>query len=92
MIMSIAPNLTDWLERAESQTRLAALSAAMTLPEMVMVALQVGLMVARWLLETELMRRAQRPQDWGPCPHCGRRLQSKGFQQRQMQTLVGGIA
>ena len=90
--MSIAPNLTDWLEGPESQAHLSALSAATTLPEMVMVALQVGLMVARWLLETELMRRAHRPQDWGQCPHCGRRLHSKGFQQRQMQTLVGGIA
>jgi hypothetical protein len=92
MIMSIAPNLTDWLERPDRQARLSALSAATTLPELVMVALQVGLMVARWLLETELMRRAQRPQDWGQCPHCGSRLHSKGFQHRQMQTLVGGIA
>ncbi|PZU96830.1 MAG: hypothetical protein DCF32_21385 [Leptolyngbya sp.] len=58
---------------------------------MVMVALDVGLMVARWLLETELEHRAQAPQTWPTCPHCGRRLHSKGFQRRQMQTLVGAI-
>lgn len=90
--MSIAPRLSDWLEQPESKDRLAALSAAMTLPGMVMVALQVGLMVARWLLETELTRRAQAPSDWPTCPHCGSRLHSKGFQRRQMQTLVGAIA
>jgi formate dehydrogenase maturation protein FdhE len=90
--MSIAPRLSDWLEQPDSQSRLAALSAATTLPAMVMVALQVGLMVARWLLETELKRRAQAPSEWPTCPHCGSRLHSKGFQRRQMQTLVGAIA
>jgi hypothetical protein len=92
MIMSIAPKLSDWLEQPESQSRLAALSAATPLPAMVMVALHVGLMVARWLLETELNRRAEAPQTWPNCPHCGSRLHSKGFQSRQMQTLVGAIA
>jgi hypothetical protein len=90
--MSIAPRLAEWLEHPDSHSRLAALSAAITLPAMVMVALQVGLMVARWLLETELNRRAQAPSDWPTCPHCGSRLHSKGFQRRQMQTLVGAIA
>jgi len=92
MTMSIAPRLSDWLDQPESKDRLAALSTATPLPAMVMVALQVGLMVARWLLETELTRRAQAPQDWPNCPHCGSRLHSKGFQRRQMQTLVGAIA
>jgi hypothetical protein len=90
--MSIAPRLADWLEQPDCQARLSGLSAAITLPAMVMVALQVGLMVARWLLETELKRRAQAPSDWPTCPHCGSRLHSKGFQRRQMQTLVGAIA
>ncbi len=59
---------------------------------MVMVALQVGLMVARWLLESALKRRAQAPEAWPNCPHCGSRLHSKGLQRRQMQTSVGAIA
>ena len=90
--MSIAPSLSEWLEQPERQARLSALSATTTLPEMVMIALQLGLMVARWLLETELTRQAQAPQAWPVCPHCGSRLHSKGFQRRQMQTLVGAIA
>lgn len=90
--MSIAPQISDWLEQPDSQVQLAALSAATPLPAMVMAALQVGLMIARWLLESELKRRAQAPQAWPTCPHCGRRLHSKGFQRRQMQTLVGAIA
>jgi hypothetical protein len=89
--MSIAPSLSDWLEQPEQQARLSALSTATTLPEMVMVALQLGLMVACWGLETELTRRAQAPQAWMSCLHCGSRLHSKGFQSRQMQTLVGRL-
>jgi hypothetical protein len=92
MTMIIASRLTDWLAQPDCQTRLSALSAATTLPAMVIVALQVGLMVARWLLESEIERRAQAPQAWPNCPHCGSRLHSKGFQRRQIQTLVGAIA
>jgi hypothetical protein len=92
MTTSIAPRLSEWLQQPDCQARLAALSAATPLPAMVMVALQVGLMVSRWLLETELTHRAQAPHEWPNCPHCGCRLHSKGFQRRQMQTLVGAIA
>lgn len=88
----MAPRLSDWLEQPDSEARLATLSTATPLPAMVTVALQVALMVARWLLETELNRRAQVPQEWPNCPHCGSQLHSKGFQLRQMQTLVGAIA
>jgi len=92
MIMSIAPQLTDWLEDPDRQGHLSTVSTATTLPALVMAALHIGLMVARWLLEWELERRAQAPQEWPSCPHCGSRLHSKGFQGRQMQTLVGPIA
>lgn len=90
--MSIAPRLKDWLEEAESQGHLSPLSTATTLPALVMAALHIGLMMARWLLESELEGRAHAPQSWPSCPHCGSRLHSKGFQGRQMQTLVGPIA
>lgn len=91
LVMSIPSHLSDWLEEPNQQAQLSALSTATTLPEMVLVALQLGLALARWLLECDLTRRAQTPQAWGNCPHCGRRLQSKGFQPRQQQTLVGLI-
>lgn len=90
--MSIAPQLSAWLEQPEQQAELSTLSSATTLAEMVLIALQLGLMVARWLLEKDLTRRAQAPQAWEHCPHCGHRLHSKGFQRRQMQTLVGTVA
>lgn len=90
--MSIALQLKDWLEHPDSQACLAELSTATTLPALVITALHIGLMVACWLLETELTRRAQAPQAWPNCPHCGSRLHSKGYQRRQIQTLVGAIA
>lgn len=91
MIMIIAPQLKDWLEQPDRQACLSTLSTATTLPALVMAALHIGLMVARWLLEWELERRAQASQPWPTCPHCGSRLHSKGFQGRRMQTLVGTI-
>lgn len=90
--MSIAHQLSEKLEQPELQGRFLSLSTAPTLAGMVLVALEVGLMIARWVLENELARRAAAPQVWPHCPHCGSRLQSKGFQSRQMETLVGAIA
>ena len=91
LTMSIAPQLSEWLEHPAQQAQLSALSAATTLPEMVLLALQLGLGLARWLLERDLTRRGEAAQSWGTCPHCGHRLHSKGFQRRQLQTLVGPI-
>ena len=47
--------------------------------------------MARCLVEQELENRAQAPTEWPACPHCGRRLHSKGFQPRQMMTWLGVI-
>ncbi len=90
--MSIALQLKHWLEHPDSQACLAELTTATTLPALVIAALHLGLMVACWLLEAELTRRAEAPQAWPNCPHCGSRLHSKGYQRRQIQTLVGAIA
>lgn len=59
---------------------------------MVLIALNLGLMLARWMLEGELERRAQEKSPWPLCVTCGKRLHSKGWEPRQMQTLVGNIA
>lgn len=69
----------------------AAFQSAKSLSAMVWNALQMGLMVARLLLEQALEERAQAPVTWGDCSHCGTRLHSKGWQPRTMQTLVGEI-
>lgn len=90
--MSLTLKVSGWLERREWQEQMEALKAATRLAQMVWIAMQLGLMLGRWLLEEELLERAQRQREWPTCRSCGRRLQSKGWQGRQMQTLVGEIA
>lgn len=80
------PDSPEWTEQSE------ALKTASRLPQMVLIALNLGLMLARWMLEGELERRAQEKSPWPLCVTCGKRLHSKGWEPRQMQTLVGNIA
>lgn len=75
----------EFLEQAE------ALKVATSLSQMVHIVLQMGLFLARWLLEDELSRRAKKVFVWPMCTTCGTRLHSKGWESRQMQTLVGDI-
>ena len=89
--MSLSSTLSQWLERSDVQEQLTALQSVSSLPQMVYTAWRLGLMLARWLLESELSARAARPAPWSLCSSCGHRLQSKGWQPRQMQTLVGTI-
>jgi hypothetical protein len=83
---AVWPDSPDWSEQTE------ALKAADRLPQMVVIALNLGLLLARWLLEGELERRAKEKSPWHDCVSCGKRLHSKGWEARQMQTLVGKIA
>lgn len=62
-----------------------------TLAALVLSAWQMGMWLARVFVEYELKQRAQRPEQWGQCPKCGAKLQSKGFANRQMLTLVGWV-
>ncbi|MCI0529040.1 MAG: ISKra4 family transposase, partial [Nitrospira sp.] len=43
------------------------------------------------LLEEELSKRTQRPTPWPKCPRCGKKLRSKGFEKRQIVSLLGII-
>ena len=86
--MSVTSN--EWLKLETSDWK--KLEAAMSLSQMVCVVLVMGLLLARKLLETELERRAQQHQEWPTCPSCGKRLHSKGWEPRQLQTLVGQIS
>jgi hypothetical protein len=79
------------LGQPEWAERYAALQSAKSLSEMVWIALQMGLMVARFRLEQALEERAQERVTWGDCAHCGTRLHAKGWQPRTIQTLVGKI-
>jgi hypothetical protein len=62
-----------------------------TLAALVLSAWQMGLWLARAFVEYELNQRAQQLEQWGSCPECGAKLQSKGFAKRQMLTLVGWV-
>ena len=64
---------------------------AESLAQKVCTALQLGLLFARFLLETDLSQRAQPSHSWPECPQCGHRLRSKGFRPRQMVTLIGVV-
>lgn len=84
-IEQICPDQAKWLEQCES------LRMAESLATMVWIAMQMGLWLARGILETELEQRAQRMTQWGKCKECGHKMQSKGIRARQMETLVGTI-
>ena len=83
---AIWPASPEWAEQGE------ALKAASSLAQMVLIALNLGLILARWMLEGELERRAKEKSPWPLCVTCGKRLHSKGWEARQMQTLVGQVA
>ena len=67
------------------------LQASSSLSAIVWAAFQIGLWLARGLVEQELERRAQIPTHWPCCDDCGHRLRSKGFRVRQLSTWVGVI-
>jgi hypothetical protein len=79
------------IHQPEWNQRLEELKTAQSLSAMVWIALTMGLLVARLLVESALSDRAQKPVVWGDCPVCGHRLQSKGWQPRQLETVVGTI-
>ena len=89
--MSVASKECSWLESGDWKKHEKELEAASSLSQMVCIVLAMGLLLARKLLENELERRAQVRELWPPCPSCGKRLNSKGWEPRQVQTLVGVV-
>ncbi|MEO1403364.1 MAG: hypothetical protein AAFV72_19235 [Cyanobacteria bacterium J06635_1] len=75
----------------EWQQQCQSFEQAQSFPALVCAALQLGLVFARMVLETELGQRAQAPQRWPMCECCESRYRSKGFRPRQMMTLVGVV-
>lgn len=83
---------TPFNERIEPQdwsSLLDRLQQSQTLATIVIAAWQIGLSVARTLVEQQLNERAKQPTIWEACSVCGQRLHSKGFAVRQMLTIVG---
>lgn len=63
-----------------------------TLAALVLSAWQMGMWLAHAFVEYELHQRGQQAERWGNCTECGTKLESKGFVQRRMLTLVGDVA
>jgi hypothetical protein len=84
-IEQICLETADWISQCEK------LRNESSLARMVWVAMQMGLWVARLVLEGELTRRAEESMEWSECQKCGHRLQSKGWHKREIETLVGRI-
>jgi len=60
-----------------------------TLAMIVMCVVKTIQPLAALLVEEEVKRRAKLPETWPQCPHCGKRLRSKGFEAREIRTLIG---
>lgn len=82
---TVTPMTLEWQQMREK------FHQSTTLAALVLAAWQMGMWLARAFVESELNQRAQRPEQWGQCAHCGGKLQSKGFANRQMLTLVGWV-
>jgi hypothetical protein len=67
------------------------LRASSTLAALVLCAWQMGLWVAKVLVEHQLNVRSQASIPFGNCPVCGMSLVSKGFVPRQLLTLIGVV-
>jgi hypothetical protein len=79
------------LENLEWQFLSEKLQASETLAKIVLTAWQMGLWLAKILVEQQLAERAHQSTSLGNCAKCGSRLQSKGFVNRRMLTLVGWV-
>ena len=75
----------------EMQTLAIQLTQELTLAIMVLLAWQIGLLVARTALEEVLTARGQAATEAQMCSRCGQRLESKGLVSRKLVTLVGQI-
>lgn len=89
--MSVASTESQWPESAEWTKQKEELKAARSLSQIILLALSMGLVIARWMVENELERRAEEKRTWPLCQECGKRLNSKGWEPREMETLVGKI-
>ena len=84
-IEQLLPNDPNWQQLCEK------LKSAIPLTTLVLIAWQMGLWLAKTIVERQLMERAQAPTQWAHCTICGSQLVSKGFVKRCILTLVGQV-
>ena len=77
--------------KPEWQTTIDEMMETQRLSHILLLAYQLARLIARDLVEELLAKRGATPTKWGNCPKCGRKLESKGRKQRQLQTMIGII-
>lgn len=70
---------------------ISALEQANSLEKMLIAAWLIAVRLTVILVETLLEHRAEEATQWPLCKKCGERLHSKGFEDRQMNTMFGII-
>jgi hypothetical protein len=73
------------------QKQLEEVQKATSLCMMIMAAWKLGQMLMLMLVEEILAQRAKEKTEWPNCEKCGKRLQSKGFVERQILCILGTI-
>jgi len=73
------------------QELIEAIVNASSLTLLVLSACRLACVLAVKLVEEVLTQRAQPPTQWPRCPKCGKRLRSKGFIPRQINSIIGVI-
>lgn len=73
------------------QELVTAIETAPSLVAIMLAAWRLARLLAVRLVEGELRERAQRPTEWPNCEVCGKRLESKGFEERQLTGLIGTV-
>lgn len=81
-IAQVDPSLQEWVTTIETASSLVAIMGA---------AWQLARVLAVKLVEGELRERAQRPTEWPNCEICGQKLESKGFEDRQLRGMIGTV-
>jgi hypothetical protein len=69
----------------------SGLHHAITLKQIIFVAFRLALFVAVIIVEETLATRAQTMEHAGVCPRCGSALESKGFGDREIRSIIGLI-
>jgi len=73
------------------QELIEAIDNASTLTLLILSAWHLAQALAVRLVEEVLIERSQSPTQWSGCPKCGKRLHSKGFVPRQINSVIGVI-
>ena len=80
------------LNRTELQEKVEKIRNTSQLAEMIMAAWELGLWIAKKIVEQILEERASRRVCWQNCPECGAKLDNKGRLDREMKSIIGTIS